>query len=238
MADILTDTLYDKLFAEAKKDFTRQEIVSAFSEALDANDVDADAKEFNPKLEDEITKSFWSFAKAYRDGVQDGKKNNVKIAVKESIGYSADLDDQIDAIFETAFKEIGLVKENYVSEAQDQNKKYIITRIRPDGKEFPGQPMTLKEAVEYFQGTLSTGKSYEGEKGNKKINMNPKNIDALIKNINQAKNNAAANGYSGTYYDYKEYVEPAASAPASPAAPATASPASAATPAAGSTAAA
>lgn len=59
---------------------------------------------------------------------------------------------------------------------------------------------TLAELVQSFSYTLEVGKSYERERGNAKINMNPKNIEALVKNIDNAKNNAAANGYSGNSY--------------------------------------
>ena len=59
---------------------------------------------------------------------------------------------------------------------------------------------TLTELIEYFKYTLETGKSYEHEKGNKKINMAPKSISALVDNLNKAQNNAAANGYNNTYY--------------------------------------
>jgi hypothetical protein len=60
---------------------------------------------------------------------------------------------------------------------------------------------TLEELIKYFSYTLEVGQSWEREKGNKKINRNPKNIKSLITNLYNAKNNAAANGYSG--YDFE-----------------------------------
>ena len=60
---------------------------------------------------------------------------------------------------------------------------------------------TLAELLEYFSYTLETGKSYERERGRYKINMNPKNIQSLVDNLNKAKSNAAANGHSSTYYE-------------------------------------
>lgn len=63
------------------------------------------------------------------------------------------------------------------------------------------QEGTLPELVQCYSYTLDCGRSYEREKGNKKINCNPKNIDSLIKNLNNAVNNSAANGYAGvTFY--------------------------------------
>lgn len=59
------------------------------------------------------------------------------------------------------------------------------------------QEGTLAELVASYKYTLETGQSYESEKGNKKINTQPKGIVTLIKNLNAAVTNAAANGYSG-----------------------------------------
>ncbi len=66
---------------------------------------------------------------------------------------------------------------------------------------------TLEELIEYFRYTLETGKSYEREKGNKKINLNPKTIQQLCDNLAKAKDNAARNGYSGHSYSWEE-IEP------------------------------
>ena len=63
---------------------------------------------------------------------------------------------------------------------------------------------TLPELIECFRYTLETGESYQHEKGNKKINTLPKGIKSLVTNLNNATNNAAANGYSGTSYYVKE----------------------------------
>ena len=62
------------------------------------------------------------------------------------------------------------------------------------------RPLTLKEAIEYYQYTLSTGKSYE--RGGKKINLNPKTIKSLITNLTNAINNSSSCGYGG-YYEYR-----------------------------------
>ncbi len=64
---------------------------------------------------------------------------------------------------------------------------------------------TLEELVNSFGYTLDCGRSYQHEKGNKKINCNPKSIKSLVSNLNNAKTNSAANGYSGYTY---EHVEP------------------------------
>ena len=55
---------------------------------------------------------------------------------------------------------------------------------------------TLEELIESCRYTLECGKSWEHEKGNKKINMNPKSIKAFVTTLNNARNNSAANGWS------------------------------------------
>jgi hypothetical protein len=55
----------------------------------------------------------------------------------------------------------------------------------------------------YFGYTLEVGQSWEKEKGNSKINTNPKSGKALVSNLNKAVTNAAANGYSSTYFRLK-----------------------------------
>lgn len=62
---------------------------------------------------------------------------------------------------------------------------------------------TLGELIDIFYGTLYIGKSYELERGNKKINLAPKTIKSLVGNLNNATNNKAVNGYSGTFYTYE-----------------------------------
>lgn len=59
---------------------------------------------------------------------------------------------------------------------------------------------TLDELISYFRNTLETGKSYEWERGNKKINLTPKTVKSLVINLDNAKNNAAANGVSQYSY--------------------------------------
>tara|TARA_R110001632_G_scaffold76073_1_gene172691 strand:- start:910 stop:1155 length:246 start_codon:yes stop_codon:yes gene_type:complete len=63
------------------------------------------------------------------------------------------------------------------------------------------QTGTILELIEYFGYTLECGKSWEHEKGNKKININPKGIKSLVKNLNNADNNSASNGCGMDYYE-------------------------------------
>ena len=80
------------------------------------------------------------------------------------------------------------------------SKQYIITKTSPwTGGSRTSRPMTVAEAVEYYSYTLECGASWEHEKGNKKINRSPKPIDSLIKNLNNAASNSAANG-CGDYF--------------------------------------
>ena len=59
---------------------------------------------------------------------------------------------------------------------------------------------TLKELIESHFYTLQCGKSWERERGNKKISLNPKTFESLVDNLNKAINNSAANGYCPDYY--------------------------------------
>lgn len=77
----------------------------------------------------------------------------------------------------------------------------IVERSNNRKSEFSG---TIENLIEDFSYTLEVGKSWEKEKGNKKINTMPKTIKSLVSNLNNASNNAASNGYSGTTYYLKE----------------------------------
>lgn len=83
------------------------------------------------------------------------------------------------------------------------SKQYIITYTRPySGRSYTSRPLTVEEAVDYFGYTLECGASYSHERGNKKINRNPKTIASLITNLNNASSNAARDG-CGDYYEYR-----------------------------------
>jgi len=59
---------------------------------------------------------------------------------------------------------------------------------------------TIPELVEDFSYTLECGESYQHERGNKKINTNPKTFKSLLNNINNAVSNSASNGCANSYY--------------------------------------
>lgn len=84
-------------------------------------------------------------------------------------------------------------------------KVYEVTHINSRGREYKARG-TLPELVDYYGYTLEVGASYAHEKGNSKINRNPKTIQSLVSNLEKAKNNAAANGYSGSSFSYREIV--------------------------------
>jgi len=84
-------------------------------------------------------------------------------------------------------------------------KKYIIIcDTHRTGAIRETRPLTIKEAIDYFEYTLMCGQSWQHERGNKKINRNPKTINSLISNLNNAVNNSAMNGYAGRSYSFKE----------------------------------
>lgn len=82
-------------------------------------------------------------------------------------------------------------------------KKYEIriTRESWNGTKERTVSGTMEELIEYFSYTLEKGASWQYEKGNKKINRNPKTIASLVSNLNNAERNAAANGCPSTWYE-------------------------------------
>lgn len=88
---------------------------------------------------------------------------------------------------------------------QGKNDIYTIAVTRRDRTSY--STGTLEELIKKHGYTLEKGKSWEHEKGNKKINKEPKNINALITNLYNAENNAAANGYSGVSFELVDNSE-------------------------------
>lgn len=88
----------------------------------------------------------------------------------------------------------------------DKKEKPIYTvKMNRNGYVLDKKPIetkgTLEELIKYFSYTLECGRSWEREKGRKKISLNPRNIDSLIKNVNNAMDNSARNGYSGKWLE-------------------------------------
>jgi hypothetical protein len=81
-------------------------------------------------------------------------------------------------------------------------KEYtIIKNRRGKDTEVTG---TIQELTDYFRYTLETGESWQHERGNSKINVNPKSGASLVNNLNKAKTNSAANGAPSEYFRLKE----------------------------------
>ena len=80
-------------------------------------------------------------------------------------------------------------------------KQYTIVGTRYSTGVQTRQTGTLEELIECYRYTLECGKSWEHEKGNKKINLNPKTVKSLVTQINNAANNSASNGYADRYYE-------------------------------------
>ncbi len=66
---------------------------------------------------------------------------------------------------------------------------------------------TLPELIKAYSYTLEVGASWAHEKGNFKINENPKSVKTLVKNLYNAKNNAAADGWSGCSFSEEPLTE-------------------------------
>lgn len=89
-------------------------------------------------------------------------------------------------------------------------KQYTIRVTRDRTGRTHDHTGTLEELTERFFYTLEKGKSWEWERGRRKINLAPKTARSLVTNLQNASDNAAANGYSGIVYE----LVPQADAPA------------------------
>ena len=74
-------------------------------------------------------------------------------------------------------------------------------RFGGDTKTYNSSVGTISDLVKAYGYSLEVGQSWQHEKGNKKINRQPKSIKSLLTNLYNAKNNAAADGYSGCSFD-------------------------------------
>ena len=97
--------------------------------------------------------------------------------------------------------ELKSIQEAYFEIIESAEKIHtILVNRRGETKEHKG---TLADLIDDHSYTLETGKSYELEKGNHKINTNPSNIKQLVDHLNKAKSNASRNGNSDTSYSLK-----------------------------------
>lgn len=85
--------------------------------------------------------------------------------------------------------------------------KTFLIECEDSGSGFSSRPSryyyqegTLEELIKAYFYTLDSGHFWSHEKGNSKINRQPKTIKSLITNLNKAVNNSAANGYAGKTY--------------------------------------
>lgn len=62
---------------------------------------------------------------------------------------------------------------------------------------------TLDELREMFSYTLETGRSWQHERGNKKINLHPASIRSLVTNLNNAVSNSCSH-YTDRFYTLLE----------------------------------
>ncbi len=80
-----------------------------------------------------------------------------------------------------------------------------VTRIRLRGGDSitSCETGTLEELKEEFRYTLDCGSSYNGQRGCKKVNPDPKSIKSLVDNLNKAAENCCAH-YQDRYYSLAE----------------------------------
>ena len=106
----------------------------------------------------------------------------------------------LNSLVEEIVKDLKSKKHGQINEAKKEKTFIIYSEKRGKENKHEG---TLKELISKFSYTLKIGQSWEHEKGNKKININPKGIKSLMTALNNSKSNAVANGNSDTYYFLK-----------------------------------
>jgi hypothetical protein len=208
---------YDALYAElvpsmGKADTIEGEVLRAASKIIYRHYNDGD--EFNQASFDQL-KPYIGHVTSYDDlahkatmfaAAAEGEYHpNTSWDSLDVMEYGPEEDDDDDYDDEDEYYDQGDDEEDELDEGAADI--YSITSER-NGRE-RSKSGTLAELIEYYSYTLETGKSYEHERGRKKINLNPKNIESLVQNLNNAKSNAAANGQSSErfYVDHGNMAE-------------------------------
>lgn len=79
------------------------------------------------------------------------------------------------------------------------SSKFIITRHCASGHATRTSPLTVHEAIKYFQIILDAGASLSDKQGNAKIDSKPSTIRGLISNLNLASANIAGNKHCDSF---------------------------------------
>jgi septum formation inhibitor MinC len=83
----------------------------------------------------------------------------------------------------------------------NMTKVYTIKRVSLSTGAERTQTGTLAELIDAYSYTLKSGKAYERERGNAKINMSPKTVESLVTNLNRAINNSSSLGSANGFYE-------------------------------------
>ncbi|MFW9601092.1 MAG: hypothetical protein ACMV1B_02100 [Prevotella sp.] len=79
------------------------------------------------------------------------------------------------------------------------SSKFIITRHRASGHATRTSPLTIHEAIKYFQIVLDAGANLSDKRGNAKIDTKPSTMHSLISNLNLASVNIAGNKHCDSF---------------------------------------
>lgn len=79
------------------------------------------------------------------------------------------------------------------------SSKFIITRRHASGHATRTSPLTIHEAIKYFQIILDAGASLSDKRGNGKVDTKPSTIRGLISNLNLASVNIAGNKHCDSF---------------------------------------
>jgi hypothetical protein len=183
--EVFDDLLHDALKSDARaqyeldKDYTREFNSSKrYDEEVDPDE--------------EFDHTVYGFTKMINQATSKEELDDIAQAVNNMELPQETVDRIVKAIY---------AKTREVKRSLGEAAEKVYTIVRSQNGRERETSGTLEELIQHFSYTLQNGYSWQGaRKGNHKIDRHPKTISALIKNLNWAADNAAANGYSGTSY--------------------------------------
>lgn len=183
--EVFDDLLHDALKSDARaqyeldKDYARE-----FNSSRRYNE------EVDP--DEEFDHTVYGFTKMINQAASKEELDDIAQAVNNMELPQETVDRIVKAIY---------AKTREVKKSLGEAAEKVYTIVRSQNGRERETSGTLEELIKHFSYTLQNGYSWQGaRKGNHKIDRHPKTISALIKNLNWAADNAAANGYSGTSY--------------------------------------
>ena len=155
------------------------------------------------------TKEKANFLLNGRDGkVRTATVYRTTIPCYEDVRFVKVLDETSRTDADSPFDSLWLVDVLKATARAKPEKEFTIAMHRRGFMGHEGSVSTVTGTLDFllrhFAYTLECGRSWEHERGRRKVNMNPKTGRSLVTALNNAKNNSARNGYSDTWFEIVE----------------------------------